>query len=1409
MAFVSELVSFTFPITTTGNLVVNHNLGVKPEGYIFLGGGEDPEASDQGGLGMGFASDESNQRQGGTAFDCENNTTVNATRVVGEGAWSSSFCYVSLNGNSSSSVDSQLRMVSATSTTFTVNRVIAPSVARTVWVLVFAGAEVAVGTFTGNNTTSTQVVTHGLSSTPKALIMLKAGGAGSLNTVTGSMAFGLGVTDQDRNSRAFGMFSADNTSNDGWLVWRDAALVGVSGTGSVISYGDVTAWDADDFTITWGEANVDHVVFMAIGGADIITELVNNTVPTSGTKEITLANGGKAQAVITGSLGKTVDTDAVYNDSEVMQVGIGSDDGVTPLAVSHANWIDANGTTQNQAHDERGIDTFFHLTDTNGAENNVVDLETAGGEAKLKLSDVSSSTAYRFFALVIGEASAVTVQKALSGVSSSSGALSKKVIIDKLLSGASSNVGDLTTKVLSVVSKLLSGQADSSGIVTTETVQRKTLTGQSTNIGALSKKLSKEISGQSNSSGALSSKSITLFKLATQYAVPGDIKPYPVTFLEIGDLSGVPVNEPTPGQYLKGLKKHPELVTETTETLFGIRTFSDIQIELSNEGDILNFDNDLRDLDARVIRQEVGGAYSKIYIGKLGGYGYGQSPSLRLKNSFRKALREIFPRNIVDTTTYPKARDAGAYIPIAFGRNSRMGPLPYIEHDDINDVYRYACGQGKGFNNNFFKEVTTAYHEEVAFKTTTGTVVSGSSNKARIASNDQAPNDFYKDQWITIDSQTPKLITTSDEVTEVTIDGTFDVAPTGGEDYVIRPFRFYDGSQLTPYPGLAFIEFAFPIEEGSTFESIYIDCDALQEERNLIRLIQSLLSDPSWGSGLPLDTTAFDTMAGLTDITNMLIEGRIFKPEQLFDILSELFSYRNIDLDETEDGISILVETLRATPDAFYDLGIKKRENIKKGTLTNVNFVDSDKITKSLTALFRYDDFLDDYIHKDLKRTANSIGVDREYPINYAYEPETVDRILDFARKFEIAKAREWNFQGEKQGTLKKNYRINANISIDGMTIDSDWRIKQLIEGKTSIHLFLNPYPVDAFTYEASGSLPPPGSFPVPAKLEATPPNPLANVTLSYITDVDETDTPQTFAVFDYDIPEQNFDEARVILRENGQTVWLTGNSGDQQVRVPITPGISYDYQIAPYNSNGINGIAQTFINQLAPGDNTAPNAPTGLTAQGNMLGILEWAFTESTSTDVKEYEYQIDDFSSFASPLHTGRTKDNIIQWKGKDGGGLASGVTRWCRVRAIDRSKNPSSWTTGISNTTAGVVQGDIPTNEIVELGSYANDTSLTGAGINIASVTVTTRNKPVDITVSFVVKGAVAAFTFSLTRNTTVGLMSGTEAFAGAGFYSISHRDSSPGTGSSTYVLTATVSPNPGVAFRRMVVNEQRNG
>ena len=526
-----------------------------------------------------------------------------------------------------------------------------------------------------------------------------------------------------------------------------------------------------------------------------------------------------------------------------------------------------------------------------------------------------------------------------------------------------------------------------------------------------------------------------------------------------------------------------------------------------------------------------------------------------------------------------------------------------------------------------------------------------------------------------------------------------------------------------------------------------------------------------------MDTAQFDAAAALAFVSSLLLGGNYNSNKQVNDVFTEIFKYRNVTLTETEAGIGIEVETLKPSPAANYDIGVTK-DNILETTLTNIEEIDTDRVIKTVQGQYRFDNFKGDFIHKR-DRQANPAGEDKPFPMNYIYRHSDGDEVLDFVRKMYIALATEWSFTGFKEAALRKADRIAVHIDIEGMQVDSDWRIGDITESVDEYKFKVNPYPATAFTYEPSPSLPP-DELIIEPFFDETPPDPLANVVLSYTHDFDEAGNLQAFAIFTFDPPESNFDEARVIIRKNGDTVWSTGGSGSQNVRVPVTPGIRYDYQIAPYNSNGLSGLSQTFTNQLTPGDNTSPKTPVNLIGKGG-LENMSWEWDpvlenqdNSFLRDLKGYQYRIYPSQSTAIQVYpkigTGFyafTTDTQVNINDLEGDLRSIKRTLWLEVRAIDDSGNASPLTVRVPAGTREILQDDILENEITDVASGANAGPITGQNNDLASAAINVRGYAVEVWAECNVKNdgpATSSGNSILVRRGTTTIRTRTEVHRG---------------------------------------------
>ena len=221
----------------------------------------------------------------------------------------------------------------------------------------FAG-EIVVGSFTKNTSTGSQVISHSLGVTPKAIITWTA--HTTSESSTGTARFGLGMSDGIREA-AISLFSDDAVGVSNAECRHVDKVIGIHGNAEA----DLSSWNSSTFTINWttnfGTASTIH--YMLIGGSDISAKV--QTWSTAG-------SGAGTQAV-TG-VGFQPDVAIHFYSGSITSIPGSTSNADVTLGVMDANgrqWtttnyiIDNQGTTnvqRGQRTDRCSFDLNSNLT---------------------------------------------------------------------------------------------------------------------------------------------------------------------------------------------------------------------------------------------------------------------------------------------------------------------------------------------------------------------------------------------------------------------------------------------------------------------------------------------------------------------------------------------------------------------------------------------------------------------------------------------------------------------------------------------------------------------------------------------------------------------------------------------------------------------------------------------------------------------------------------------------------------------------------------------------------------------------------------------------------------------------------------------------------------------------------------
>ena len=839
---------------------------------------------------------------------------------------------------------------------------------------------------------------------------------------------------------------------------------------------------------------------------------------------------------------------------------------------------------------------------------------------------------------------------------------------------------------------------------------------------------------------------------------------FPTVYVEINS-SEMPSGAFPAGEFFeRRLLELPRLEEAEFGSRFGITGFRQVTLVLDNSDGLIG-SLELQDSYVRLYFVDEDGN-TREWKGRVTSWTLSHKCTVQVEDVDAIALTTEIPRRTVNDIVEAEkaddlnfenvviADDLGKPIPIVFGRNKKLRLL-YIKADDTNREYDYLIGEGVGLNGNNFQEVFTIYREDQALDSIEGDVASATSTTLTLETADKRPNSWYKWWWLQIVAGTGigqvRDTTAYDSANNrVTVSSAWSVTPNSGSDYELTEYRFYDGSQASPYPGIAFVRFKKRLGTKGRNEAIYADVNGLQDETNVVRAIESILSNDTWGLGLDIDSTSFDTAAALTPITEMLCEGVIGDTTTIQDILEGsgdvqgLLSFRDMVLSKG-DAIEISVDQSKTSA---HDFGLGDEtgwNNILTPSPEIVHLHPNEKV-KNLKVRYRKANKENDSYQHELTRMASANGVDHTFTLPFIYDHETADRWLDYKRKRLAAAVKTLAIDvGQEGGSVHRGERVTIHIPTLGLQ-DSNWEVTSCnITPAGANSLSLVPYSSAPYTYvpitDEGGSLQVDESFDIPPDYSTSLPDPLSSIVISMQKEI-VGNTVFSYATFTFTPPEDNYGGAVVRVKELGDSDSLYrvvfSAKGDQITSgrtATLTPGRLYVFSFSALNVDGSKeGLATVMDNSgagyLGGGDSTAPATPTGL-AGTSKFGELIFTWNKNSEADVAYYEIEIYTASSGGSLL----VKDEVLHLNdssftprykyNRQTGSLTSNLVGAARIRAVDHSGNTSSFTSRVAATTGDILQDDIEDNEVTNK-AFATVASISLGTVNheIISQSITKR-------------------------------------------------------------------------------------
>jgi len=482
--------------------------------------------------------------------------------------------------------------------------------------------------------------------------------------------------------------------------------------------------------------------------------------------------------------------------------------------------------------------------------------------------------------------------------------------------------------------------------------------------------------------------------------------------------------------YDQRILNHPSVEKITSNTLFGITGFTQYEIEVDNLDGTFNSDN-FQDAFVRTQFIDSSGVIKSIY-GKVTEWSLGFSLFLTIEDIEIEAFNTQFPSRIINVTDYSNASQQalGQPIPVCFGRVVRL-PLLNINIDDSAKEYDWFICEGAGLSAGI-NDVTNVYKEDSLLDTITGTADAGTSTTITLESADSRPNDWYNNFWVDITAGTGsgqiKYITDYVSSTNIaTVDSAWSTTPDATSVYRLREYRVYDGTQGSPYSGIAFIRLKKNFSQNGSINQLYADIDALQDEKNYAKAIRSILTNTTWGLSLTINNSNFATAEALSAINSMNCEGAINKQGLVIDYLKQLMEVRDMALSGGVSGLEISVDQAKTSQGTFGLGDTGGLNNIKTDRPQIVSLHPRDRV-KNLKVNYRKNYKDDNFMH-EIERAANLNGIDKGINLNFAYTHDTADRICDYKRKRLIGQTKQ--IRGLEVSDSIKAIEKGQSITID------------------------------------------------------------------------------------------------------------------------------------------------------------------------------------------------------------------------------------------------------------------------------------------------------------------------------------------------------------------------------------------
>ena len=384
--------------------------------------------------------------------------------------------------------------------------------------------------------------------------------------------------------------------------------------------------------------------------------------------------------------------------------------------------------------------------------------------------------------------------------------------------------------------------------------------------------------------------------------------------------------------------------------------------------------------------------------------------------------------------------------------------------------------------------------------------------------------------------------------------------------YTLRQYRFFDGSQTSPYPGYAFIRLARPYTR-----EITADVEGFPET-SPAAILKEIVTNEVWGAGELSDLTVEN------DISDFKLEGAITRPITVSRFLEEVGKIREFKFFRTSAGVVVRFVTDQPSSETLpAELGDYIRAPIS-------SFASISERTKRIEIQFRRDERTGEF-NQTLEETEGlgDLGAVKEIEMPFVYEQLTADRVLFYKKQQVISRQQRAECEIPMSWFLEIDYnpQIGDRITIPGGLglgdADTDWLIQAKRERcDFSIALTLAKYNADLFNYPSNRNLPmDEDNFKPLTDFSETPSGPVRALHVETVS-VKQGETTLYFSDISFIPPQENYSTAQIWLAlAGGDPVHVTdeipGARGTARIDLPLELP---SYEVIVYSVNEAGNLA-------------------------------------------------------------------------------------------------------------------------------------------------------------------------------------------------------------------------------------------